>query len=64
MSAEHRPLTVAIVGATGVVGRTMIQVLSERHLPVRELRLLASGRSAGSTISAEGRTLTVGEATP
>ena len=64
MSQEHRPLTVAVVGATGVVGRTMIQVLSERHFPVGELRLLASGRSAGSTISADGRTLTVGEATP
>jgi aspartate-semialdehyde dehydrogenase len=64
MSVEPRPLTVAVVGATGVVGRTMIQVLSERHFPIGELRLLASGRSAGSTISADGRTLTVGEATP
>jgi aspartate-semialdehyde dehydrogenase len=64
MSAEPLPLTVAVVGATGVVGRTMIQVLSERHFPVGELRLLASGRSAGSTVSADGRTLTVGEATP
>ena len=64
MSREAQPLTVAIVGATGVVGRTMIQVLSERNFPVGELRLLASGRSAGSTISADGRTLTVGEATP
>jgi aspartate-semialdehyde dehydrogenase len=64
MSVEPRPLTVAVVGATGVVGRTMIQVLSERHFPIGEMRLLASGRSAGSTISADGRTLTVGEATP
>jgi aspartate-semialdehyde dehydrogenase len=64
MSREVRPLTVAIVGATGVVGRTMSQVLAERRFPVGELRLLASGRSAGSTVSAEGRTLTVEEATP
>jgi aspartate-semialdehyde dehydrogenase len=64
MSREAQPLTVAVVGATGVVGRTMSQVLSERHFPVGELRLLASGRSAGSTVSADGRTLTVGEATP
>ncbi|MGA3030238.1 MAG: aspartate-semialdehyde dehydrogenase [Candidatus Limnocylindrales bacterium] len=64
MSREPRPLTVAVVGATGVVGRTMIQVLAERRFPVGELRLLASGRSAGSTVSADGRTLTVGEATP
>ncbi|MFI5258037.1 MAG: aspartate-semialdehyde dehydrogenase [Candidatus Limnocylindrales bacterium] len=64
MSREPRPLTVAVVGATGVVGRTMIQVLAERHFPVGELRLLASGRSAGSTVSADGRTLTVEEAIP
>ena len=64
MSREPRPLTVAVVGATGVVGRTMIQVLAERQFPVGELRLLASGRSAGSTVSADGRTLTVEEATP
>src|SRR5450759_2119047 len=49
---------------TSADGRTMIQVLSERHFPVGELRLLASGRSAGSTVSAAGRTLTVGAATP
>jgi aspartate-semialdehyde dehydrogenase len=64
MSREARPLVVAVVGATGVVGRTMIQVLAERRFPVAELRLLASGRSAGSTVSADGRTLTVEEATP
>ena len=58
------PLTVAVVGATGVVGRTMIQVLDERGFPVGELRLLASGRSAGRTVSVDGRTLEVGEAIP
>ena len=55
--------TVAVVGATGVVGRTMIQVLLERDFPVGELRLLASERSAGRTISVEGRTLEVQQAT-
>src|SRR5947207_7955589 len=44
-SMSRQPLTVAIVGATGVVGRTMIQVLTEREFPMTELRLLASGRS-------------------
>ena len=44
-------LTVAVVGATGVVGRTMIQVLLEREFPVGELKLLASERSAGRTVS-------------
>jgi len=41
---------VAVVGATGAVGRTMIATLEERKFPVAELRLLASSRSAGSTL--------------
>jgi len=57
-------LTVAVVGATGVVGRTMIQVLTEREFPVGELRLLASGRSAGRSLSIDGRTYEIGEAVP
>ncbi|MBI2782294.1 MAG: aspartate-semialdehyde dehydrogenase [Chloroflexi bacterium] len=56
------PLTVAVVGATGVVGRTMIQVLGERGFPVGELRLLASGRSAGRTVQVEGRSIEIREA--
>lgn len=59
----RQPLTVAVVGATGVVGRTMIQVLTEREFPVGDLRLLASGRSAGRAVSIDGRTHEVGEAT-
>jgi aspartate-semialdehyde dehydrogenase len=55
--------TVAVVGATGVVGRTMIQILLEREFPVGELRLLASERSAGRLISVEGQTLEVRAAT-
>jgi aspartate-semialdehyde dehydrogenase len=58
-----RPLTVAVVGATGVVGRTMIQVLAEREFPVGDLRLLASGRSAGRMVALDGRTYEVAEAT-
>jgi aspartate-semialdehyde dehydrogenase len=50
----RQQLTVAVVGATGAVGRTMIQVLLERELPVAELRLLASERSAGRTVSVAG----------
>ena len=59
-----RSLTVAVVGATGVVGRTMIQVLTEREFPVGELRLLASGRSAGRSVLVDGRTHEIGEAMP
>jgi aspartate-semialdehyde dehydrogenase len=61
---NRQPLTVAVVGATGAVGRTMIQILDERQFPVRELRLLASGRSAGRTLSVDGRTAEIGEASP
>src|SRR5947208_11577446 len=60
----QRPLSVAIVGATGVVGKTMIQVLIEREFPLGEIRLLASGNKAGRTIDYGGRQLAVGEATP
>ncbi len=55
---------VAILGATGAVGQEMLKTLSARKFPVSELRLLASGRSAGKTIAHEGKTYTVEEATP
>ncbi len=61
---NQRALTVAVVGATGVVGRTMIQVLVEKRFPFTELRLLASGRSAGRSVTVDGKTYEVGEATP
>src|SRR5580765_3090763 len=50
---------VAILGATGLVGRAMARLLDERAFPVSELRLLASERSASRTIEFRGRTLTV-----
>ncbi len=59
-----RTLTVAVVGATGVVGRTMIEVLTERGFPVGELRLLASGRSAGRVVEVDGRSIEIAEAVP
>ena len=62
--SQRSHLAVAVVGATGVVGRTMVQVLTERGFPIGELRLLASGRSAGRSVSVAGRTLEVGKATP
>jgi aspartate-semialdehyde dehydrogenase len=63
-SVSAKPLTVAVVGATGVVGGTMIQMLIERAFPVGELRLLASARSVGRTIDVDGSTHTVRAATP
>lgn len=50
---------VAVVGATGLVGRTMVTVLEERKFPVNRLVLLASERSAGKEIPFKGKTVTV-----
>ena len=63
-SVNARTLTVAVVGATGVVGGTMIRALLERDFPFGELRLLASARSAGRTVEVAGTPITVREATP
>jgi len=50
---------IAIVGATGLVGRTMLKVLEERNFPINSIKLLASERSAGNQISFGKDTLTV-----
>lgn len=52
-------MNVAILGATGAVGREMMKILAERSFPVGELRLLASPRSAGQKLLWQGRELTV-----
>ncbi|MFM1897269.1 MAG: hypothetical protein RLZZ385_2343 [Pseudomonadota bacterium] len=51
---------VAVVGATGAVGETMISILEERKFPVRTLYPLASERSAGSKVMFHGKPVTVG----
>ena len=56
---------IAVVGATGVVGRTILRILEEREFPVDELRCLASPRSAGhEQLQFQGRWHPVGLATP
>ncbi|HIU71821.1 MAG TPA: aspartate-semialdehyde dehydrogenase [Candidatus Galloscillospira excrementipullorum] len=55
---------VAILGATGAVGREMMRVLEERQFPLSELRLLASARSAGSRLPFRGEELVLEQATP
>jgi aspartate-semialdehyde dehydrogenase len=55
---------VAILGATGLVGREFLKVLAQRAFPIAELRLLASDRSAGARVHFEGDELLVEEATP
>jgi aspartate-semialdehyde dehydrogenase len=54
---------VAIVGATGAVGQEFLTVLAERKFPIKNLRLLASARSAGKKIEFMGNTYTVEELT-
>ena len=54
---------VAIVGATGAVGQEFLSVLERRNFPYRELKLLASSRSAGSRISFRGKEHVVEELT-
>jgi len=51
---------VAVVGATGAVGKEILRCLDVRKFPLKELRLLASSRSAGSTVSFQGKDHTVG----
>jgi aspartate-semialdehyde dehydrogenase len=55
--------TIAIVGATGAVGREMLAVLAQRRIPIGGLRLLASARSAGSRIPFNGSEIEVRELT-
>ena len=54
---------VAILGATGAVGREMLKVLEERQFPIQTLRPLASARSAGKELPFGGGTVAVEEAT-
>ena len=54
---------VAIVGATGLVGSTFLQVLAERDFPIENLYLMASARSAGKEVEYRGKKVIVEELT-
>ncbi len=56
---SSKEVNVAVLGATGLVGSTMLAILEQRKFPVRELFALASARSAGSTIKFRGRDVQV-----
>jgi aspartate-semialdehyde dehydrogenase len=59
----EKKASVAVAGATGVVGNQMIKCLEEREFPVASVKLLASHRSAGREIRFRGELLTVEELT-
>lgn len=52
-------MKIALLGATGMVGNVMLEVLAERNLPITELLLVASERSVGKEIPFKGKTLKV-----
>ena len=53
----------AIVGATGLVGREFIKILEQRQFPIESIELLASDRSAGKTLAVSNQEITVKETT-
>src|SRR5688572_28532924 len=56
--------SIAIVGATGAVGRIILKLLEERNLPFERIKFLASGRSAGKSLTFLGREYTIEELKP
>ena len=56
-------VNVGILGATGAVGEEMLNVLAERNFPIKNLKLLASAKSAGKNINWNGNDYTVEEVT-
>ena len=58
-----KKINLAIVGATGMVGQTLLEVLEEKDLPIENLYLLSSARSAGKTITFKGDDVNWGVAT-
>lgn len=55
------PVNVAVVGATGAVGGAIVELLAERQFPLNELFLLASDRSAGTSVMFKNRKIVVHE---
>ncbi len=56
-----KKVNIAVVGATGMVGRTFLKVLEDRDFPYENLYLFASARSAGNKLICKGKTYTVEE---
>ena len=58
-----KKINLAVVGATGMVGRTFLKVLEEKNLPIENFYVMASARSAGSKLTFKGKEYTVEELT-
>ncbi|TQQ85507.1 aspartate-semialdehyde dehydrogenase [Peptacetobacter hominis] len=58
-----KKINLAVVGATGMVGRTFLKVLEERNFPIENLYLFSSKKSAGSKVTFAGKEYTVEELT-
>ena len=52
---ETQGLNIAVVGATGAVGRQMIATLEKRNLPIKSIIFLSSSRSAGTNLHLKAR---------
>ncbi len=63
MLKKKSAYTVAILGATGAVGKESLEILEERNFPLAGLRLFASKRSAGEVMTCQGKEWTVEELT-
>jgi aspartate-semialdehyde dehydrogenase len=57
-------MRVGVIGATGAVGKELVEVLGRRRFPVTKLRLFASGRSAGTRVTTPFGEITIEEFTP
>ncbi|CUQ65072.1 aspartate-semialdehyde dehydrogenase [Candidatus Nitrospira inopinata] len=64
MLKDKSAYVMAILGATGAVGKETLEILEERKFPLESLRLFASRRSAGETLSCQGKEWKVEELTP
>lgn len=62
--SNQKLFNVAVVGATGAVGEQIIRLLEQRNFPVKQLKLLASARSAGKSVLFQGEEVVIEEATP
>lgn len=64
MLKKKSKYVMAILGATGAVGKETLDILEERKFPLESLRLFASKRSAGGILSCQGKEWTIEELTP